>query len=303
MTMTNSSTKLTIGPILYNWSPEKKRDFYFRIADEAPVDVVYVGEVTCSKRSPFFDPFIPEICERLTAAGKEVVLSTLALVMSKREQIELQQLTTSELPYEIEANDLSAVSLLQGKPHIVGPFVNIYNEGTLRYLYNKGATRVVLPNELPSTSISELGVAANGAELEAQVFGRLPLALSARCYHARYQNLSKDGCLYVCEKDPDGMTVETLDGDPFLAINGTQTMSYTIHNLLGDLAALKNQGITHFRLWPQDVDMVTVADHFRKILDGGTDIERSFEALKDTASFAPHSNGFYHAQAGIELVE
>ncbi|MEH6404089.1 MAG: U32 family peptidase [Sneathiella sp.] len=298
-----STSKLTLGPILYNWSPEKKRDFYFKIADEAPVDVVYVGEVTCSKRTPFFDPVIPEICERLEAAGKEVVLSTLALVMSKREQTELKQLATPDLPYAVEANDLSAISLLQGAPHIVGPFVNVYNEGTLNYLYANGATRIVLPNELSSTSMFELGRAAKGAELEAQVFGRLPLALSARCYHARHQNLSKDGCQYVCEKDPDGMTVETLDGDPFLAINGTQTMSYTVQNLLGELNELKAHGITHFRLWPQDVDMIAVAQHFRRILNGESGIEQSFSALEEIVPFAPHSNGFFHARPGIDLVE
>ena len=39
---------LTLGPVLFNWSAERKRDFYFRMADDAPVDVVYVGEVVCS---------------------------------------------------------------------------------------------------------------------------------------------------------------------------------------------------------------------------------------------------------------
>ena len=33
-------TKLTLGPVLFNWAPEKWRDFYLRIADEAPVDSV-----------------------------------------------------------------------------------------------------------------------------------------------------------------------------------------------------------------------------------------------------------------------
>lgn len=292
-----------MGPILYNWSPEKKRDFYFKIADESPIDVVYVGEITCSKRAPFFDPFIPEICERLTRSGKEVVLSTLALVMSKREQRELKELTAHDLPYAVEANDLSAVNFLSGKPHIVGPFVNIYNEGALNYLHNNGATRIVLPNELASTSIENMSKAAKSVELEVQVFGRLPLALSARCYHARYQNLTKDSCQYVCEKDPDGMDIETLDGDPFLAINGTQTMSYTVHNLLGEVNNLQAQGITHFRLWPQDIDMVSVATHFKHILDGNDDVERCFASLEELAPFAPHSNGFYHARAGIELVE
>ncbi len=298
----STSSKLTLGPVLYNWPAEKKRDFYFKIADEAPIDAVYVGEVTCSKRAPFFAPFIPEICERLEAAGKEVILDSLALVMSLRERKELNELT-DESPYTVEANDLSAVSLLQGKPHIVGPFVNVYNEGTLDYFYKNGASRIVLPCELPEHSISILGKAAKGRELEIQAFGRLPLALSARCYHARSHNLTKDGCLYVCEKDPDGMDVTTLDGDPFLAVNGTHTMSYTINNLLNELDALEKDGVTHFRLWPHDVDMIKVAQTYRDVLDGREEPGKSIIELEEFVNFAPFSNGFYHGVEGTRLVE
>ncbi len=39
---------LSLGPVLFNWDAEDKRDFYFRIADEALLDAVYVGEVVCS---------------------------------------------------------------------------------------------------------------------------------------------------------------------------------------------------------------------------------------------------------------
>ena len=46
--------QLTLGPVLYNWQPERWRDFYFRIADEAPVDRVAVGEVVCSKLRTLF---------------------------------------------------------------------------------------------------------------------------------------------------------------------------------------------------------------------------------------------------------
>ena len=71
---------LSLGPVLFNWDAEDKRDFYFRIADEAPIDTVYLGEVVCSKRTPFFDPYVPEVAERLRRGGKQVVYSTLALI-------------------------------------------------------------------------------------------------------------------------------------------------------------------------------------------------------------------------------
>lgn len=47
------SQKLTIGPIQFHWPASVWRDFYFRMADEAPVEKVYIGEVICSKRAPF----------------------------------------------------------------------------------------------------------------------------------------------------------------------------------------------------------------------------------------------------------
>jgi len=61
---------LTLGPILFNWKPERRRDFYFRIADEAPIDCVYIGEVVCSKREPFFVDDLDAIAE-----GGKVTLS------------------------------------------------------------------------------------------------------------------------------------------------------------------------------------------------------------------------------------
>ena len=44
-----TKTGLTLGPVLFNWSPDRLRDFYARIADEAEVDRVHLGEVVCGK--------------------------------------------------------------------------------------------------------------------------------------------------------------------------------------------------------------------------------------------------------------
>ena len=70
-----NASRLTLGPLFFHWSAEKRRDFYFRIADEAPIDCVYLGEVVCAKRESFFEDFLPVVADRLQAAGKEVVMS------------------------------------------------------------------------------------------------------------------------------------------------------------------------------------------------------------------------------------
>jgi len=296
--MSAANCKLSLGPVMFNWSPEKWRDFYFRIADEAAVDSVCVGEVVCSKRQPFFDPVIGDVIERLQRSGKEVVLSTLALIMSQRESNMVRDLA-ADGGYLIEANDISAVSLLSGRDHVIGPFVNVYNEGTRDFLIGRGARRICLPFELPADSIAAI---ANGCdqqtELEVQVFGRLPLAISARCYHARSYELSKDSCQFVCAEDPDGMAVDTLDGTPFLNVNGTQTLSRSCRVLGGELTDLQNMGIHRFRLSPMDTDMVAITRGFRNVLDGEDDPEALRRDLHELMPAISFSNGFFHGVEG-----
>ena len=303
------AAKLTLGPLLFNWPAERARDFYFRIAEEAPMDTVCIGEVVCSKRAPFFAPYLPAVVARLEAAGKEVVHSTLALIMSERERRDLAALAAAENLF-VEANDLAAVALLDGRDHAIGPYVNVYNEGTLAFLARRGARRVALPFELPARALAALANAAatmeipgeTRPELEVQVFGRTPLAISARCYHARAQGLHRNNCQYVCEADRDGMTLDTLDGRPFLAVNGTQTLSHAIGNLAAELAALRAMGIGRFRLSPQDVDMVAVAETFRAVLDGRLEPDAALERLSGLAAFAPFANGFYHGAEGAARI-
>ena len=295
------AAKLTLGPILFHWPAEEKRDFYLRVADEAPVDVVCVGEVVCAKRSVFFDPYVAEVTERLERAGKTVVHSTLALIMTERELDGIRAITTAP-DLLVEANDISCAALLAGRAHAIGPFVNVYDEGTLDYLARRGAVRVSLPAELPARTVAALCAACTGVELEVQVFGRLPLAISARCYHARSHDLHKDGCQYVCGADADGIVLETVDKAPFLVVNGTQTLSYTVCNLIGELGELVEMGVGSFRLWPHALDMVAVAKVFRDVLDGRRDAEGASARLAELVRVAPFSNGFYHAREGALLV-
>jgi len=294
------SAKLTLGPVLFNWKPETWRDFYFRIADETDVDTVYVGEVVCSKRAPFYAPHIPDVIERLQAAGKEVIVSTLALIMNTREMNELRE-TAGDRDLMIEANDVSACALLAGRPHAIGPYVNIYNEGTLKYFTGRGATRVCLPVELGRDAMTAL-VKDTPAELEVQVFGRLPLAISARCYHARAHMLHKDNCQFVCDQDPDGLEVETLDQEAFLAVNGVQTMSHSYQNLSAELAEMQSLGINHFRLSPHSTDMVAVAGLYRQVLNRALSADEADAKLAGLTNDAAFSNGYYHGAKGVDFV-
>lgn len=291
-----SGAKLTLGPVLFNWAPERWRDFHFRMADEAAIDTVCLGEVVCAKRRPLFTPHFAAVAERYERAGKEIVLSTLALVMEARELDELRALAAAEDWY-VEANDIAATSLLAGRRHSIGPYVNIFNEGTLAWLAARGADRVCPPVELPGASLAALA-AAGVAEIEVITFGRLPLALSARCYHARARGLHKDNCRFACEDDADGMAVETLDGDPFLAVNGTQVLSHGYCDLLGALGALEAMGIHRFRLSPHGIDMVAVARAHRDVLDGYEAADAASARLAEWVGPALLVDGFYRGDVG-----
>ncbi|MGO9356584.1 MAG: U32 family peptidase [Xanthobacteraceae bacterium] len=287
--------QLTLGPVLFNWQPEAWRDFYFRVADEAPVDTVAVGEVVCSKRAPFFDEHLPAVIERLAASGKQVLVSSLALITLARERRRIEE-TVRDAGFMLEANDVTCLASVGGRPHVIGPFVNVYNEGTARWFAAQGARSICLPPELPFGSVAAITAAMKSStDIEIFAFGRAPLAISARCYHARLHKLTKDNCQFVCAADPDGLAVDTLDDQRFLVVNGVQTLSHACTNLIMDLDDLTRAGVASLRLSPQCCDMVAVARTFRSVLDGHLSPEQGMSELTAIYPGVPMTNAFLRA--------
>jgi len=261
-----SKIALTLGPVLFYWPTEKLVDFYRRIADEAPVDRVHIGETVCGKRMPFTDAVWPEIIERLERGGKQVVLSTLAAPATTRERRSIEDLCGDERL--IEVNDVTALRWRTGRPFVTGPFLNVYNEAAVAFLGTRGAETICPPVELAANALAGMAKACPDVEFEIFAFGRLPLAISGRCYHARMHGLHKDSCRFMCEQDTDGLAVDTLDDQKFLAINGVQTLSSQVQALCMAPDELHEHGIARLRLSPHTTDMVAVAKIFRDLLDG-----------------------------------
>ena len=289
---------LTIGANQFFWTAETVRDFYRDMA-ATPAARVVLGELICSKRLPFWEGEIPGAIETLQAAGKEVALTTLALITLKRERRLTADLMDMGVP--VEVSDLTALHHLPaGQPFWVGPLVNVYNEGTLRWLAKRGAVRVCLPPELPLESVATLARAGAdlGVGVEVWGHGRLPLAVSGRCYHARLHDRAKDSCQFVCEEDPDGRDVETLDGQPFLAVNGIQTLSQSTATVAHQVEALADAGVSALRLSPQSRGFAETVALYHRRLAGGIDAAALAAELRGWVPGGALSDGFLTGPAG-----
>ncbi|WMC09649.1 U32 family peptidase [Oceanimonas pelagia] len=229
-----------LGPLLFFW-PRRQVDAFYRAALDTPCRRIYLGETVCPKRRELKTVDWLEWARELTAAGKEAVLSTLALIQTPAELRVIQQLC-EQGGLQIEANDPGTVQLAHehGLPFVAGPALNVYNLDTLRILLDKGMTTWVPPVELSRDWLLRIHRAAEDAgvrdrfRLEVFGYGHLPLAWSARCFTARAENRPKDECGLMCIDYPAGRPVSTQEGQPVFNLNGIQTQSGYCYNLIND---------------------------------------------------------------------
>ncbi len=263
--------RLSLGPPQYFWPRQQVFDFYAASLDW-PLDVVYLGETVCSKRRELRAKDWLTLAEQQHDAGREVLLSSLALIEAESELGAVDRL--AELGrFRIEANDISAVQICRkrGLPFVGGPSLNVYNLDTLRLLQNDGLYRLVLNVEFSRDAVLELRDAATERaqalpELELIAWGRLPLAYSARCFTARALDLAKDDCGFRCIEHPDGLPLDTREGQPFLTLNGVQVQAAERCDLLPEWQQAAALGVELLRLYPQTGDFGSVVERFHAAL-------------------------------------
>lgn len=291
--------KLSLGPILYYWRQDDVRKFYEQSL-EWPIDTYYIGEVVCSRRHEMRLEDWLDVAALLGAEGREVILSSQALLESESDLKRLRKLTDNGL-FTVEANDMGAVHLMQGRPFVAGTHLNIYNTETLELLMKQGAFRWIPQVEMSGEQIQTLldGI-TTPIETEIFSYGRLPLALSSRCFTARHYDLPKDDCQFKCLDHPEGLTLRTREGQNFLTLNGIQTQSSSVHCLVEEIEEMRSMGIQILRVSPQHSGTADILSVYRGLLDQNIDGQSAQQRLQMN-SIDTHCNGYWHGKAGMQL--
>lgn len=287
--------KLSLAPLQYFWPRDHTLAFYRGIA-ATKIDIVYLGETVCSKRRELRTRDWIALARELADAGKEVVLSSLALIEAESELGVLTRLVEDGGTW-IEANDLSAVQACRerGAPFVAGPSLNIYNHRALAMLIEDGLRRWVPGVEQGHALIGELRAAllADGVampELEVQVLGRPVLAYSARCFTARALDVAKDECGFRCIEHLDGLPLATREGAPFLRINGIQIQGDEIADIGPEMPKLRELGVDVLRIAPRHEGTAEAILHF----------DQARHAQTVPLPIAARS-GYWHGEAGMTL--
>ena len=244
--------RISLAAVPYFWSKEAYQTFYRQVAS-SDVDIVYLGETVCSKRRSMKLQDWLDLAEMLNKAGKEVVLSTLTLLEAESELSYLTKIAKQK-SFLIEANDMAAVQVASThcNDFVAGCAINVYNNRSLELLIRLGMKRWAVPVELGKQDLTSMIQCAhdNQVEVEYQVFGRMPLAFSARCFTARHHQLPKDDCQFKCLENEQGIKIKTQEGDSFAQINGIQTQSAKVSNLVSQWQDLQKAGVDVARIVP-----------------------------------------------------
>lgn len=290
--------QLSLGPIQYYWPKQKVEQFYRDIAD-SDVPLVYLGETVCSKRKELTTQDWLALASELKQAGKQVVLSTLALIEAPQE-LEQQRAYVEQEQFWLEANDVGVVQLARelGVPFVAGSAINCYNLTTLKRLIAAGMKRWNMPVELSRDWLAALLQEAESEgvrdqfEVEVHGYGHLPLAYSARCFTARSENKPKDQCKKCCINYPSGRPVDNLEGERMFVLNGIQTLSGFSMNLMNDIENM-NGLVDWFRLSPQFDGTPELIEIMQKQMTHPVPVE-----LKEH-----ECNGYWHQIEGLGQVQ
>ncbi|WP_294965776.1 U32 family peptidase [uncultured Gilliamella sp.] len=291
--------KYALGPVLYYW-PKTETEAFYHAAKDSEADIIYMGETVCTKRREMKVPNWLDLAKQIALTGKQVVLSTLALLEAPSELNDLRQ-SVNNGDFLIEANDLAAINIAHDNklPFVAGPAINCYNALTLKLLQKQGMIRWCMPVELSRDwlvnilkQFASLNIERK-FEVEVFSYGYLPLAYSARCFTARSEDRPKDKCETCCIKYPIGREVFSQEQQKVFVLNGIQTQSGYCYNLGNNLKDMKGL-VDIVRISPLGRETLDIVKQFKTNEDGLNPLH--IEHKRDC-------NGYWNGIAGLELTQ
>ena len=288
----------SLGSVLYYWPKHKLYEFY-QLAAQSDADIIYLGETVCSKRRAMKPADWIDLAKQLSTSGKQIILSTLALLQAPSELKEISKLVDNG-DFLVEAHDFGVVNMLAERklPFIAGHGLNCYNAQALNILLRQGMMRWCMPVELSRdwlinllNQCDELKI-RNKFEVEVMSYGHLPLAYSARCFTARSENRAKDDCETCCIHYPQGRKVLSQEQQQVFTLNGLQTQSGYCYNL-GNEQTSMNDLVDIVRISPDSIDSLAVLTQFKANQTGKAPLP-----IDDK-----DCNGYWRQVAGLEMVD
>ncbi len=219
---------------------------------EQPLDIIYLGETVCSKRRSFS-------LDDWLGLGREMQQQTQA-------QIVLSGLTLVEA-----ASELSSLKRLCAN----GEFLVEAND--------MSAVHYLSENKLPFVGGPALNIYSGHTLAE---------FIEAGMLRWRSENRPKDDCELCCIKYAEGIPLLSQEGQALFTINGIQTMSAEVNNLLADFPSLQAAGVDIARLSPRAQGMTDVIAAWDKVRRG----EHAPLAVQGC-------NGYWHGRPGMVSVE
>ena len=289
--------KYALGSVLYYWPKQTLNDFY-QLAMQSEADIIYIGETVCSKRREMKPSDWIELARQLASSGKQIVLSSLALLQAPSELKEISKLVDNG-EFLVEAHDFGVINMLAEKklPFVAGHGLNCYNAQTLNILLREGMTRWCMPVELSRDWLINLlnqcdDIGIHGKfEVEVMSYGHLPLAYSARCFTARSENKQKDECETCCINYPQGREVLSQEQQQVFILNGIQTLSGYCYNLGNELESMKDL-----------VDIVRVSPESEHSLEILSQFKANENGLAPIAIANKSCNGYWRQIAGLSMI-
>jgi collagenase-like PrtC family protease len=93
--------------------------------------------------------------------------------------------------------------------------------------------------------------------------------------------------------------MQTRESQPFLILNGTQTQSSLVYNLLGDMAEIQALGVDVVRISPQSRHTEHIIDLFDGVRIGETSTTDALQRMPDWMP-AEACNGYWNGKPGLE---